>query len=448
MTQTDSTNQRFHDITSSPMNFTIHAPGRVNLLGEHTDYNGLPVLPMAIQKTITLEGAERNDRHIRAWALDVSPDPVEFDLEPTIPKHPQGHWINYVKAGIQGILDSLSLEEQKNLHGCDIVISGTIPLGVGLSSSSALVTGSALAFLETNRLPIDRVPLAERMAAAEHYVGTRGGGMDQATCLLGQKGHALKIDFFPLRANPVPLPDSTTIVVCDSRVRAKKTENALRLYNLRAVECRFAAMLLRAFLQSKDIPSDFQRLGDLFNSPWNYTYEDLIRLIAEGIQDMYSYQEICDQLVDEDEIRCILTDYSFENEREFSSMRFACGKRFRHIVTDGMRVEQSAKILHEGNAAEFGRLMNQGQVSARDDFEISCPELDRLVELALKFGALGARLTGAGFGGCTVNLVERNKAGAFVQNMRQAYYPDSNPSDESIFTSKPGPGAVIKRHEV
>lgn len=428
--------------------FTVTAPGRVNLLGEHTDYNGLPVLPMAIEPHIQIQGTVREDRHVRVRSVDTD-EWIDIPLESPMPKHSQGHWVNYVKAGLSGVLENPAERNRDALNGCDLLVSGTIPQGVGLSSSSALVVASALALLGANGRTFERLALAERMAAAEHYVGTRGGGMDQAACLCGEPGGLLKIDFFPLRVEPITLPESVRVVICDSTVRAKKSENALLAYNLRAVECRFAGMLLRAHLQRQGQPADCERLGDLFRAPWNLTYDDLTQLVREALRDEYRYREIVELTGEEERVVGILTDYAFEDTNDYDAMLFACGKRYRHIVSDGRRVERSREALRAGDVRTFGDLMNDGQRSARGDFEISCPELDRLTEAARDAGALGARLTGAGFGGCSVNLVRADEVEAFRERMEDDFYAhavhEPGDSTERIFVSAPGSGAAVQQ---
>ncbi len=425
--------------------FEIQVPGRVNLLGEHTDYNGLPVLPAAIEPVIHLTGSIRQDQRIVVCKSNSGESPVEFSLDGSIPRHPQGHWINYVKAGMQGVVDSYHVPKA-SLCGCEIKVSGSIPQGVGLSSSSALVVASALAFLTTNNLTFDRLALAEQMAQAEHYVGTRGGGMDQAACLLSQSGHALLIRFFPLRIETVQISDSVRLVICDSMVRAKKSEKNLLAYNLRALECRFATLLLHDVLQKQGLNPDFKRLGDLLNESWGFTYESLSTLIEDTLQEQYTYQQIVDSL-DSSLVDSLLQDYGFKDNQEYPQRIFACGKRFRHVINDAVRVEQGKSLLQNGDVVAFGQLMNEGHMSARHDFEISCPELDRLTELAIHHGAFGARLTGAGFGGCTVNLVNKNEVESFRNSMFNDFYASRNLAknpDEVIWISRPGNGARVK----
>ncbi len=432
----------FYYITEMSPAFVVRAPGRVNLLGEHTDYNGLPVMPMAIHQHIIITVRPRDDHQVNVWAMEYQLEKAEFTLESPLPKHPQGHWSNYVKAGMQAVLNEFS--SGKKLKGCDILITGDIPQGVGLSSSSAIVTGSAVALLHTNGISYDSIELADKMAKAEHYVGTRGGGMDQAVCLLGEKDHLLKIDFFPLHVQPVSLPRNVTFVICNSLVRAKKTENALQGYNKRAVECRFASMLLKKYLEQNNQPSDFERLGDLLHSPWNYSYKKLASLADKALKDSYTYSDLCSEFGDENPIKTMLEDYSFIDEKDYTNMNFYCGKRYRHIITDGWRVERSVDLLKQGDVEGFGQLMYEGHTSARDDFEISCPELNRLADISRKNGALGARLTGAGFGGCTVNLVRRRKAERLVKNVMAEFYSEKDSSARNaVFVSEPSNGVDI-----
>lgn len=429
------------------MMFEIQAPGRVNLLGEHTDYNGLPVLPMAIEPCIRIRGQVREDRVVRARLLSESAWEI-FELSHQIPKHPQGHWMNYIKAGMSGVLNGCIPDVVMGMRGCELEISGNIPQGVGLSSSSALVVASALALLRANEQPYIPLALAEQLAQAEQYVGTRGGGMDQAVCLCGLAGHLLKIDFFPLCVIPVPLPETVTVVICDSLVCAKKTENALHAYNLRAVECKVAARLLRNYLIHQHHPADFQRVGDLLRSPWQLTYSEAIQLINNALKEYYTYNELVEAFGNDRQLNTLLKDYSFTEPAHYSQLTFACGKRYRHVLTDAWRVERSAELLRQGDIAAFGQLMCEGQDSARDDFEISCPELDRLTAMAISNGALGSRLTGAGFGGCTVNLVPCNEVEAFVERMSEYYRSNARAGErqmeELVFTSSPGNGATIR----
>ncbi len=421
--------------------FDIYAPGRVNLLGEHTDYNGLPVLPMAIEPTIHIHGQPLAHNEIHA-ALAPQPQALHrFEIQPTIPPHPQGHWLNYVKAGILGVLDAIQ-NTRPQPKGALLHIDGTIPQGLGLSSSSALVVASALAFLQANEVEMDKLELAERMAEAEHYVGTRGGGMDQAACLLSSAGHVLKIDFFPLQVDPIPFSEDYIVVLCDSLIHAKKSEQTLQQYNLRALECRLGTLLIQHYLKTQGQPLTFTRLGDLRTY---YSYKDLLHLLDEALREIYRYSDLL-PILGESPLHALFHQYSFNENQEPSTMLFACGKRLRHVLNDAIRVEQCCEALKQGDYETVGHRMNQGHESARYDFEISCPELNHLTQLAMEAGALGSRLTGAGFGGCTVNLLPRCKRDAFIQLITEQFYTWVDPEgagDNHIFSSSPGNGAQV-----
>lgn len=424
--------------------FTVSAPGRVNLLGEHTDYNGLPVLPMAIGRRVVLRGRPLDAPMVRARAADFGGEEAEFELSPEIPRHPAGHWINYIKAGMTGVYGHIR-KETGSCAGCELEVSGDIPPNAGLSSSSALVVASALALLRANRAPCDPLWLADRLAEAEHYVGTRGGGMDQAAILLGRAGHLLRIGFFPLNAEPIPFPETTGVVICDSGVEAKKSHTALRQYNLRSLECRLGTRLIHHALRRRNRLDGIERLGDLLRGPWKLSHREILALAAEALRDEYGFDELAGAVGGELDLAGMLKDYGFEDESGYGALRFACGKRVRHAVNDGLRVELSAEALRNGDMEPFAALVNEGHQSARDDFEISCPELEELVETARENGATASRLTGAGFGGCTVNLVPAGGAERFAEAMRDTYYAKRPPSGrDPVIVSRPEGGATAE----
>ena len=207
----------------------VRAPGRVNLIGEHTDYCGLPVLPMAIPREIACCSSKRRDKKVRARNTDDTYAPFEFNVREPIPFFEDGQWGNYVKAAFQGLADHFG--SGTGLPGMDMVFDGNIPTGAGLSSSSALVVATALAVLSHIQKKVEKKELAEAMAAAERYVGTQGGGMDHAASLLSESGKALKIDFFPLRVQPVDIARGFSFLVCNSMIAAQKSaqEHSIRL---------------------------------------------------------------------------------------------------------------------------------------------------------------------------------------------------------------------------
>ncbi len=430
------------------------APGRVNLIGEHTDYNGLPVLPAALDRNIIIVFRPNDDGQVRITSPDERYDDTEFEVSGKIPHAPTGHWSNYARAASQAVVSELCREDMK-LKGFDCFVTGTIPEARGLSSSSALVVATALSLMEVNRISVSRQRLSEVMARGERYVGTEGGGMDQTVCLLAEEGCALKIDFFPIRTEPVPIPSDFSFVTADSLVRAPKTENARLKYNKRAIECRLGALILSHRLGIADKAT---RLGDLPRLLGLSTPQMIKDLLDEHLPlDEYSIDEISSVSgLSQDTIRekaLTLSDGSFFPE----DTPFLIRHRVKHILTEGLRVEKSCQALSEGDSMAFGRLMNESHESCSKDFGISCPELDILVDLGRQCGAEGARLTGAGFGGCAVFLIKSGDVETFMKRLEEEYYRDWFPDNhkdmpgvqfrqnESIFEVIPSEGASVLR---
>lgn len=397
------------------------APGRVNLIGEHTDYNGLPVLPMAITQEIRLAFAQRSDHRI--ILRNVNPDfpEVTFENAAELPPSGNGAWENYCKAAVQGLNRHLRV---RNYPGMDVLVSSTLPMAAGLSSSSALVVACALAYLRTLRRDLDRdlsrLELAEVLAEAEHYVGTRGGGMDQAVILNGGANHACKIDFFPLRFEIAPLPEDCVIVVCDSMVKVKKSGAALARYNAGPRSCSLACALVERQLREEfDDNIDLPRLGELWFGPLCLTHQEAEELCLRAIPNPHvTLAEAAARLeCSPAEIRARYLGDLPEPEGGFPLQA-----RVRHQLTEYRRVEQARDALLAGDSVEFGRLMNASHESCAKDFCISGPELDALVHAARESGALGSRLTGAGFGGATVSLAPRALCDSFIAEVTERYY--------------------------
>jgi N-acetylgalactosamine kinase len=419
---------------ANPVLTLARAPGRVNLIGEHTDYNGLPVFPMAVKRDMAAVFSPRSDRKVVIINTESDFAERSFDIEQSIPSYPTGDWGNYCKAAVQGLIDYYRKKRRRAEHfrGFEATVDGDIPIAAGMSSSSALVVLCALIFLASNHLelhttPEGRLELADLLAGAERYVGTQGGGMDQAISLMGRSGHAVKIDFFPLRTRTVQLPDNYTIVVANSTVMAAKTAEALDKYNRRPIECRLAAAVLKRIFSlrcRRDVPLSL--LGDLKEEKLAIP-DSKIWEIADTALHMESYtvEEISGVLGQSVEktaaLYCKRRDGSIFPEPEEG---FKLQQRFRHVIEEGRRVEQSVRALEAGDIPGFGELMNRSHESCRELYEISCPELDRLVEISREAGALGSRLTGAGFGGCTVSLVENKLVEAFIQRVVRSYYRD------------------------
>ena len=423
-----------------------NAPGRVNLIGEHTDYNGLPVLPMTIRQDIRIVFAPRHDNRIHLRNVDAMFPECEFLNCPDIPHSAPGAWDNYCKAAVQGLNQHVNVTQ---FPGMDVLVAGCIPLAAGLSSSSALVVASALAYLavlgkEIGR-DIPRIALATLLAEAEHYVGTKGGGMDQAIILLGKPGYALKIDFFPLRVEEAPLIEGHDIIVANSLVRARKTGDMLHRYNDGPRTCKLICALMEKQAREEfGVDVEFERLGDLWNGHLCLTNDEVRGLATRAIPNaMMTLNEAANALgMAAQSVRDRWLGDLKEPEKGFSLRA-----RMRHQITEFERVEAARDALLAADAETLGDLMNASHESCARDYQVSCRELDCLVAVARESGAMGARLTGAGMGGCTVNLAPSELRREFFEKVEQGYYreylaqhPDAQPSSH-MFVAEAGPGA-------
>lgn len=427
----------------APAPVFCRAPGRVNIIGEHTDYNGLPVLPMTLAQDMLLAVAPRTDSLVRVANTSAAYPPAEFRNKWPLGPSPAGAWDNYCKAAIDGLNQHFRLTAYP---GMDIMATGSIPVSAGLSSSSALVVATALAYLhilgKTLDKDITRIDLATVLAEAEHFVGTRGGGMDQAIILLGAEGQASKIDFFPLRVENVPLPKNHALVVCNSLVKAEKTGDAQHRYNAGPRLCR----LITAIVE-KQAQEDFgeeveiESLGELWLGHLCLTHGEVAALIDTAIpRERVTLREAARKLaISTDEVRKRWLGDLPEPEGGFPLKA-----RARHQMSEYRRVEDARDALLAGDAATLGELMNASHQSCARDYEVSCPELEALVAAARKAGALGARLTGAGFGGCTVNLLPQAAVPGFIKRIQQDYYERhlrQQPPDNALFVAQASPAA-------
>ena len=371
----------------------------MNLIGEHIDYAGLPVFPMALQRDVRIALQPREDSIVLASTTDPAYAPCRFEVGESIEPFPDGDWGNYLKAAVQGMTRRYGAT-----HGFDALIHSTVPVAAGLSSSSALVIATALATAAANNLAPDPIELADLMAESEQYVGMRGGGMDQAISAGARAGHAARVEFDPLRITPIPVPAEWRFVVAHTLVQAHKSGGAREAYNLRRSQTERALAIVVSAL---GLPGD--RI---------LSYRDLL----EVIEPIRALREAPDHL-DGDLL-----------------------KRFRHVVSETVRVQRAEVAMHAGSMSGFGGLMNGSHQSLRDDFEVSSPELDRLVALAREAGAAGARLTGAGMGGCIVALAGEDEVDRVVFHLANTYYAErewEGNLDDHLFVAEPAEGASV-----
>jgi galactokinase len=336
----------------------FQAPGRVNLIGEHTDYHDGFVLPMAMDRGTLVAAAARDDRRLRIRSVDAGEE-REFDLDDP-PVERRGDWLDYV----EGVAREMEAGVGR-LRGADLLVHGDVPVGAGLSSSASLEVALARALLSLSGRRAARGRVARLCQAAEHrFVGTRCGIMDQLTAASGRAGHALLIDCRSLRTVPIPLPaDRASVLVCHSGVRHRLASSG---YNDRRAESEAA---LRA------IAPDRRALRDVGPA-----------------------------------------------EVESASLEPMLRRRARHVVGEIERTRRGARALRAGDLEAFGTLMIESHHSLRDDYQVSTPELDALVEAALgRPGVYGSRMTGGGFGGCTVTLVRPAAAAAAGAAMESVF---------------------------
>ena len=334
----------------------------MNLLGEHTDYNDGFVFPVAIDRSMKILVSPGHDETIRVYSADFG-EISKFSLN-SIKKSENAPWSNYLR----GVADQL-IKEGLAIRGGNFVIKGNVPIGAGLSSSAAYEVAAAAAFRKMFQLEINDVELALLAQAAEReFVGVQCGIMDQFVSVHARENSALFLDCRDLSYKNVPLDEGVSIVVCDSDVPRELNNSA---YNDRRSECEESAKIL-----SGVIP-DVSALRDIKPSELEEN---------KDILDPTLYRRSC------------------------------------HVVTENQRVLRGIDYLEDGDIPGFGKLLYESHSSLRDLFEVSCPELDMLVELASEIeGVIGSRMTGAGFGGCTVSLVESGRVQAFINRIKPEY---------------------------
>lgn len=359
----------------------VRAPGRVNLIGEHTDYNDGFVMPLAIDRAFWLGLRPRDDQHVSLRSLNVN-ETALFTLT-GLHNSSSESWGEYVK----GVAWALQ-EAGYALNGFEGVLVSDVPMGAGLSSSAALELAVARAFAEVSQIEWDATEMALLAQKAENeWVGMNCGIMDQMISAAGEAGHALFIDCRDLSHSSVPLPKGTAVVILDTATRRGLVDSA---YNERRAQCEAAARFFGV-----------SALRDVSVREFETRAEEL---------------EAHDPLM---------------------------YKRAKHIVTENERVLQAKNAMRAGDAERVGQLMDASHVSLRDDFEVSSEALDTMVWLARQQeGCLGARMTGAGFGGCAVALVQADKAVRFAEKVTKMYKRQMK-LDPAVYICQPTEGAAV-----
>jgi galactokinase len=340
----------------------FRAPGRVNLIGEHTDYNDGFVMPAAVGFSTYVAIATRPDRKLVIHSEEF-PGSFEFDLD-DLPDRRTGVWCDYV-LGVAGVLR----QHGHDLQGANLLVHGEVPIGAGLSSSAAVEVASAFALMSLSEIQIPLPEVAKLCQQAENnFVGARVGIMDQFVSCMGRAGHALLLDCRSLAFQLVPIPDGIRLVVCNTMVRHDLATGA---YNTRRKEC-----------------------------------EEGVRCFAKWDSSIRALRDVSVEML----------------KRHLADLPATIGKRCAHVVRENRRTLEFARALTEGDLDRAGKLMRESHDSLRDLYEVSCRELDIMVDAAEGLpGFCGGRMTGGGFGGCTVNLVREEHAAVFAKQIAERY---------------------------
>ncbi|PIA14695.1 Galactokinase [Coemansia reversa NRRL 1564] len=472
----------FCHIYGNKPDFVARAPGRVNIIGEHIDYCGFPVFPMAIALdtliAVRANGIDRihlanvNNEKYPARKFSTSGD--IFKIDPTVHE-----WSNYFKCGYRSLLEHLG---RRKGMGFDALLDGAVPAGGGLSSSAAFVCATQLAVQRVNGIDLPQTELALVATGAERYVGVNSGGMDQTASIMGCRGSALFIEFNPvLKATTVKLPKTDpalAFIIANTLVVSDKAVTAPVCYNLRVFETRIGALILAKHLGISNRPAcrDVDPLtfkivmdeyfskksccdgggGDDSKADSVEIWINRLGVMLEKVQEAfgthsegYTREEMVlalDMTPEE------LSDVVHEDQFLVHADRFKLFQRAQHAFSEAMRVVQFRQICESDNTDTdyfqvLGDLMNQSQNSCRNLFECSCTELDELCYIARQAGAFGSRLTGAGWGGCTVHLVPANKIDNVKNVLLREYYSKRFPElsatqlASTVFATVPGSGA-------
>ena len=457
--------------------FVARSPGRVNILGEHIDYSLYEVLPMAVASDViiairTYEGslgkvdiANLEHEKFKSNKFELKED-EDFGIDNSTLE-----WTNYFKAGLRGATDLLRKKIPNFKHrSMQVLLSGTVPAGGGLSSSAAFVCASALAVLHAHRLlRIEKKEIVELAITSERACGVNSGGMDQAASVFSIRGYALSVSFSPnLRAEAIAFPPTKppiTFMIAQSFVSANKHDTAPRCYNLRVVECTLAAEYLASKLHLK-LENDSSPLGkslhglqnalfhsdhpppspeaqlqklhflteDTFTSAMGYTREGIASELSVSVHELESRY---------------MTLFPVQ------ATHFQLRSRALHVFSEALRVLAFKNLLQNPPSddeillTKLGELMNETQTSCRDLYDCSCPELDSLCEIGRRAGSYGSRLTGAGWGGCTVHLVPKWKVTSVRKAWVEEYYRKKWPEmgeeelEKAIVVSEPSGGSFV-----
>jgi N-acetylgalactosamine kinase len=406
---------------------------------------GYGVLPMAIDMdTLIAASFATSETHC---IVIHNVDSIKFPTK-TIPVDSSGviainrnehHWTNYVLCGIKGALEHSHLTLSGTIS---FVVDGTVPIGSGLSSSAALVCSSLLATSKLFDIELSREELASLAAKSERFTGVESGGMDQAISFLAEKGFAKFVNFDPITTSSVSIPKGYMFVVADSNVASNKKETAETNYNMRVIECRLGCAILGKALNVTGWNS--AKTLKKFQEDMKLSLGDMILLVKKHLKvEAYSIDEILKILeMNKNQLFESYFKSSSGGVLKTTGDHFKLFDRVYHVYSESNRVEEFIEAAHGNNVEMMGNLMDSSHFSLRDHYEASCNELEELTKICRKAGALGSRLTGAGWGGATVSLVKESHVQEFIQQVVEKFYKGKY-DKETIFASAPSSGATI-----
>ncbi|KAL4296151.1 hypothetical protein GQ457_12G005300 [Hibiscus cannabinus] len=459
---------KFLQVFGHPPDVFARSPGRVNLIGEHIDYEGYSVLPMAIrQDTIVAIRKHKEGETDKLLTIANVNDkyttctyPADPDQEIDLKNHEWGH---YFICGYKGYYEHA---KSKGVNvgvplGLDVLVDGTVPTGSGLSSSAAFVCSSTIAIMAAFGVNFPKKEIAQVTCDCEQHIGTQSGGMDQAISVMAKNGFAELIDFNPIRATDVQLPAGGTFVIAHSLAESQKAVTAAINYNNRVVECRLAAIVLgiKLGMKPQEAISKVKTLSDVEGLCVQFAggrgSNDPGLAVKEFLkEEPYTAEEV--EKITETDLPSILCDNPTSLDVLKAAKHFKLHQRAAHVYSEAERVYAfkdavASSLSEEEKLKKLGDLMNESHYSCSVFYECSCPELEEVVKVCRDSGALGARLTGAGWGGCAVALVKESIVPQFILDLKEQFYQsrinrgviNKNQLGLYVFASKPSSGAAI-----
>ncbi|KAF5196226.1 Galactokinase [Thalictrum thalictroides] len=467
----DKLKSKFFQVFGQKPDVYARSPGRVNLIGEHIDYEGYSVLPMAIrQDTIiairkhehdyvgesskVLRIANVNDK----YTMCIYPADPNQDID--LKNHRWGHYFICGYKGFYEFAKSKGVDVGVPV-GLDILVDGTVPTGSGLSSSAAFVCSSTIAIMAAFDVNFPQKDIAQLTCECERHIGTQSGGMDQAISVMANSGFAELIDFNPIRATDLQLPEAATFVIAHCLAESEKAVTAATNYNNRVVECRLAAIVLaiKLGMKPKQAISEVKTLSDVeelcVSFASNHGSSDPVIAVKELLkEEPYAAEDI--EKILEERLTTVFCNSPSSLDVLKAAKHFKLFQRACHVYSEAKRVHAfkdivQSKLSEKEMLKKLGDLMNDSHYSCSVLYECSCPELEELVRICRDNGALGARLTGAGWGGCAVALVKESMASQFILNLQELFYKSrlekgvikKNELGLYVFASKPSSGAAI-----